>query len=253
MTFDVSAESYQRFMGRYSTPLADGFVDLVGVRRGDRVLDVGCGPGVLTGPLVARCGQDHVAAVDPSSSFVAATRALFPQADVREATAESLPFDDDAFDAALAQLVVHFMSDPVAGLREMGRVTRPGGLVAANVWDFGNGTAPLSLFWRAAGELDPTAPGEADRAGTHEGQLARLAESAGLSDVRSTSLTVRLAFASFEEWWTPYLDGVGPVGSYVASLEPELRTAIQERCRELLPDPPFEHAATAWTVLATAR
>jgi SAM-dependent methyltransferase len=253
MTFDVSAESYQRFMGRYSTPLADGFVDLVGVRRGDRVLDVGCGPGVLTAPLVARCGQDHVAAVDPSSSFVAATHALFPEADVREATAESLPFDDDAFDAALAQLVVHFMSDPVAGLREMGRVTRPGGLVAANVWDFGNGTAPLSLFWRAAGELDPTAPGEADRAGTHEGQLARLAESAGLSDVRSTSLTVRLAFASFEEWWTPYLDGVGPVGSYVASLEPELRTAIQERCRELLPDPPFEHAATAWTVLATAR
>ena len=216
------------------------------------MLDVGCGPGVLTAPLVARCGQAHVAAVDPSPSFVAATRGLFPGADVREASAERLPFDDDTFDAALAQLVVHFMSDPVAGLREMGRVTRPGGLVAASVWDFGSGTAPLSLFWRAAGELDPTAPGEADRAGTHEGQLADLAEAAGLGDVRSTSLTVRLAFATFDEWWAPYLDGVGPVGSYVASLAPELRGAIGERCRELLPDPPFEHAATAWVVLATA-
>ena len=146
------------------------------------MLDVGCGPGVLTGPLVARCGASHVAAVDPSGSFVAATRDRFPEVDVREAAAESLPFDDDSFDAALAQLVVHFMTDPVAGLREMGRVTRPGGTVAASVWDFGSGTAPLSLFWRAAGELDPAAPGEADRAGTHEGELAALAESAGLRD-----------------------------------------------------------------------
>ncbi|HEX4473128.1 MAG TPA: methyltransferase domain-containing protein [Nocardioides sp.] len=253
MTFDVSAESYRRFMGRYSMPLADLFVELVGVRRGDRVLDVGCGPGVLTGPLVARCGAEHVAAVDPSSSFVAATRDLYPEVDVREAGAESLPFDDDTFDAVLAQLVVHFMADPVAGLREMGRVSRPGGTLAASVWDFGSGTAPLSLFWRAAGELDPSAPGEADRAGTHEGDLAALAESAGLHDVRSTSLTVRLSFASFDDWWAPYLDGVGPVGSYVASLTPDLRGRIEERCRDLLPDAPFEHSATAWVVLATAR
>jgi SAM-dependent methyltransferase len=253
MTFDVSAQAYQRFMGRYSAPLAEQLVELTDPHPGDRVLDVGCGPGVLTGPLVDRCGEAHVAAVDPSASFVAATRALHPGIDVREAAAESLPFDDDVFDAALAQLVVHFMSDPVAGLREMGRVTRPGGLVAASVWDFGNATAPLSLFWRAAAELDPAAPGEADRAGTHEGQLAELATSAGLGDVRSTSLTVRLAFDSFDQWWAPYLDGVGPVGSYVAGLTPELRGAIEQRCRELLPAPPFEHAATAWVVLATAR
>jgi SAM-dependent methyltransferase len=253
MTFDVSADSYQRFMGRYSTPLAELLVDLVGVGAGDRVVDVGCGPGVLTRPLVARCGQERVAAVDPSPSFVAATRTLFPEADVRKAAAEQLPFDDDSFDVALAQLVVHFMADPVAGLREMGRVTRSDGAVAASVWDFGSGTAPLSLFWRAAGELDPGAPGEGDRAGTHEGQLAELALAAGLVGVRSSSLTVRLAFASFEDWWAPYLDGVGPVGSYVASLTPELRERIEARCRDLLPDAPFEHEARAWVVLATAR
>ncbi|HEY3527740.1 MAG TPA: methyltransferase domain-containing protein [Nocardioides sp.] len=252
MSFDVSADAYLRFMGRYSVPLAEQFVELVGVRRGDRVLDVGCGPGVLTAPLVERCGADSVAAVDPSSSFISAVGERFPAVDVREAPAESLPYDDDAFDAALAQLVVHFMNDPVAGLREMGRVARPGGVVAASVWDFAGGTAPLSVFWQAARELDPSAPGEADRAGAREGDLVDLANAAGLRAARSTSLTVRLPFTSYDAWWAPYLDGVGPVGSYVASLEPEHRRRVEERCRELLPAPPFEHAARAWVVLAEA-
>jgi SAM-dependent methyltransferase len=237
-------------MGRYSAPLADQFVDLVGVRRGDRVLDVGCGPGVLTAPLVERCGPDRVAAVDPSRSFVEAVREGLPGVDVHEATAEELPFDDGVFDAAVAQLVVHFMADPVPGLREMGRVTRPGGVVSASVWDFAGGTAPLSVFWRAARDLDPGARGEAVRAGTGEHDLAGLADAAGLSDVRSDSLTVRVPFPSYDEWWAPYLDGVGPVGSYVASLDAEHVAAVRERCRELLPEPPFEHAATAWVVLA---
>jgi len=252
MSFDASADAYLRFMGRYSEPLAEQFVDLVGVRSGDRALDIGCGPGVLTAPLVARCGPDQVAAVDPSESFAAATRARFPGVDVRVAGAEDLPHDDDTFDVALAQLVVHFMTDPVVGLREMGRVTRPGGRVAASVWDFGAGTAPLSVFWRAAGDLDPAAPGEGDRAGTHEGDLARIASRAGLAAVAATSLTVRLPFATFEQWWAPYLDGVGPVGSYVASLDPDHRHRVELRCRELLPEPPFEQAATAWVVLAEA-
>ena len=252
MSFDVTADAYQRFMGRYSRPLAEQFVDLVAVRRGDRVLDVGCGPGILTAPLVERCGAERVGAVDPSAPFIAAVRDSFPGVDVHEATAEALPFDDDTFDAALAQLVVHFMSDPVAGLREMGRVTKPGGVVSASVWDFAGRTAPLSVFWQAAEEIDPAAPGEADRAGTREGALVEIAGDAGLRDVRSTSLTVRLAFTSYDEWWAPYLDGVGPVGAYVASLDPEHRRRVEERCRELLPEPPFEHAATAWVVLAAA-
>lgn len=252
MSFDVPADAYLRFMGRYSEPLAEQFVDLVGVGSGDRVLDVGCGPGVLTAPLVARCGDGSVAAVDPSSPFVEAARERFPGVDVRESAAERLPYDDDEFDAALAQLVVHFMADPVAGLREMGRVTRPRGTVSASVWDNAGPSGPLSLFWRAATELDPAAPGEDRLAGSRQGELAELAERAGLTHIRSTSLTVRIPFATFDEWWTPYLLGVGPSGDYVRSLDDHGRSRLAERCRALLPDPPFEHAATAWVVLAAA-
>jgi SAM-dependent methyltransferase len=193
-----------------------------------------------------------VAALDPSAPFVDAARARLPGVDIRLAGAESIPFEDDSFDVALAELVVHFMSDPVAGLREMRRVTKPGGVVSASVWDFAGGTAPLSVFWQAAQEIDPAAPGEADRAGTREGALVEIADAAGLRDVRSTSLTVRLPFTSYDEWWAPYLDGVGPVGSYVASLDPEHRRRVEQRCRELLPEPPFEHAAIAWVVVAEA-
>jgi SAM-dependent methyltransferase len=253
MSFNVPADAYLRFMGRYSEPLAGQFVELVGVGPGDHVLDVGCGPGVLTGPLLARCGYGAVAAADPSPPFVAAVRERFPGVDVREAPAEHLPYGDAAFDASLAQLVVHFMADPVAGLREMGRVTRPGGLVAASVWDCAGPTGPLSVFWDAVRENDPSAGGEAHLAGAREGHLAELAAEAGLSDVRPTSLTVRVPFASFEDWWAPYLLGVGPSGAYVAALDDERRDELAERCRALLPDPPFEHAATAWVVLARVR
>jgi SAM-dependent methyltransferase len=252
MSFNVSADAYLQFMGRYSEPLAEQFVDLVGVGRGHHVLDVGCGPGVLTAPLVSTCGDTAVAAVDPSPPFVAAVRERFPGVDVREAPAEHLPYDDSTFDAALAQLVVHFMADPVAGLREMGRVTRPGGTVAASVWDCAGPTGPLSVFWDAVHEVDPAASGEAGLAGSREGHLAELAEAAGLAEVRPTSLTVQVPFASFEAWWTPYLLGVGPAGAYVAALDESGRQDLAERCRALLPEPPFEHGATAWVVLAQA-
>jgi len=252
MSFDVPADAYLRFMGRYSQPLAEQFVDLVGVRRGERLLDVGCGPGVLTAPLVARCGEESVSAVDPSPPFVAAARARFPGVDVREAAAEHLPYDDSTFDAALAQLVVHFMQEPVSGLREMGRVTRPGGIVSASVWDNAGGTGPLSVFWQAVHEVDPAASGEAQLAGSREGHLAELAEEAGLAHVRSTSLTVRITFASFDEWWAPYLLGVGPSGAYVASLDEDGRREVEDHCRALLSQGAFEHAASAWVVIAEA-
>ncbi|MGZ5417876.1 MAG: class I SAM-dependent methyltransferase, partial [Nocardioides sp.] len=116
MSFDVTADAYARFMGRYADPLAVLFADWAGVRAGQRALDVGCGPGALTAELVARLGAEPVAAVDPSPPFVAAVAARFPNVEVRRGAAEELPFPDDAFDIALAQLVVHFMSDPVGGL-----------------------------------------------------------------------------------------------------------------------------------------
>src|SRR5207342_2927305 len=157
MSFDVSADAYTRFMGRYSEPLAARFADLAGVRPGQRALDVGCGPGALTAELAGRLGAGEVCAVDPSGSFAEAVGERLPGVTVSVAAAERLPFPDAAFDAVLAQLVVHFMADPVAGLREMGRVTRERGVVAACVWDHGGGEGPLSTFWEAARELDPKA------------------------------------------------------------------------------------------------
>lgn len=252
MTFDVPADAYDRFMGRYSEPLAAQFVDLAQVREGQRALDVGCGPGALTAQLVQRLGPGAVTAVDPSPSFVSAARARLPGVDVLPGTAEQLPFADDHFDLALAQLVVHFMADPVAGLHEMGRVTRPGGLVSASVWDHTTDTGPLSPFWSAARDVDPSAPGEGEMAGSREGHLAELAEAAGLGEVTSTSLTVRVAFATFEDWWAPYLLGVGTTGDYMETLDEEHRRAIEQRCREALPTAPFEQEARAWVVLACA-
>src|SRR5580692_8270026 len=149
-----------QFMGRYSEPLAARFADLAGVRRAQRVLDVGCGPGALTAELVNRVGAESVSAVEPSASFAAAVRERLPGVDVRQTAAEQLPFPDGGFDAALAQLVVHFMTDPVRGLREMSRVTRPGGVVAACVWDHAGERGPLTAFWSAVRALDPDAVDE---------------------------------------------------------------------------------------------
>ena len=174
MSFTAGPEAYDRFMGRYSTPLAPRFADFASIGEAQRVLDVGCGPGALTGELVRRFGADAVAAVDPSPGFVEAAGQRHPGVDVQRAEAESLPFDDGAFDAALAQLVVHFMTDPAVGNREMRRVTRRGGVVTACVWDHAGGAGPLARFWDAARELDPGVADESDLPGAREGDLERL-------------------------------------------------------------------------------
>jgi SAM-dependent methyltransferase len=252
VTFAVAADSYDRFMGRYSRLLSPQLADLAGVAAGQRVLDVGCGPGALTSELVARLGPAAVAAVDPSEPFVAAARERHPEVDVRQAPAEELPFADATFDAALAQLVVHFMADPTAGLAEMRRVTRPGGVVAACVWDHAGGQGPLTPLWDAVHELDPGAQDESGLAGARAGDLARLFEAAGPREVEETALSVAVEHATFEEWWEPYTLGVGPAGAYVAGLDPGRREALRERCRTRLPEPPFVLSARAWTARGTA-
>jgi SAM-dependent methyltransferase len=247
MSFDVGADAYGRFMGRYSEPLAAAFVGVLDSGAGRRVLDVGCGPGALTAELVKEF--EAASAVDPSESFVVAAQARFPQLDVRRAAAEALPFDNDAFDVAAAQLVVHFMTDPVAGLTEMARVTRPNGQVAASVWDHAGGKGPLSLFWQAARDVDPQVTDESALAGTREGQLAELFERAGLHDVECGVLTVHVEFATFDDWWQPFTFGVGPAGAHVLGLGDEQRQTLQDRCAQLLPRAPFEIAASAWFAL----
>jgi SAM-dependent methyltransferase len=225
-----------------------GSPDLAGIHRGQRVLDVGCGPGALTAELASRVGADAVSAVEPSESFAEAARERLPEVDVRRSAAERLPFADGAFDAALAQLVVHFMADPVAGLREMGRVTRPGGGVAACVWDHAGDRGPLTAFWAAVRELDPAADDESNRAGAREGHLAGLFARAGLGEAQATTLTVRVRQASFEQWWEPFTLGVGPAGAYLASLAPDRQAVLRESCQRRLPAGPFEVSATAWAV-----
>jgi SAM-dependent methyltransferase len=246
------ADAYDRFMGRFSEPLADRMLELLGPSPGQRALDVGCGPGAMTARLAGRLGPEAVAAVDPSASFVSAVRSRLPEVEVRRATAESLPFDDDRFDVAVAQLVVHFMADPVAGLAEMGRVTRPGGTVAACVWDNAGGSGPLSLFWEAVARVDPAATGERESAGSREGHLVELASAAGLDRVVGHTLSVRVPFATFEDWWAPYTLGVGPAGAYVRGCDDERRDAVRAACEAALPPAPFELTASAWGVTGRA-
>jgi SAM-dependent methyltransferase len=243
MSFEVAGSDYDRFMGRYSRLLAPQLADYAGIVGGQRVIDVGSGPGALTVELVARLGPDRVVAADPSPPFIAALRERLPGVQAVQAPAQALPFADGAFDAALAQLVVHFMKDPVAGVREMARVTRPGGVVAASTWDLAGDRTPLSVLWRAARSLDGGVHDESGLPGAREGQLAGFFRQAGLTEVESTEHEVPFTPATFEEWWDPFELGVGPAGQYVASLDDERRAAVRERAREILPD---ARPAVAW-------
>jgi SAM-dependent methyltransferase len=252
VSFTVAADAYDRFMGRYSVLLAPRFADFAGVAAGQRVVDVGCGPGALTAELVSRLGPAGVAAVDPSEPFVAAARERHPGVTVQRAAAERLPFGDQEFDAALAQLVVHFMADPVVGLREMARVTRADGVVAACVWDYGGGGSPIAVFWKAARELDPEVEDESRLAGAREGHLAELFEAAGLREVEESGLSVDVEHPSFEDWWEPFTLGVGPAGAYAAGLDADRQARLRERCRELLPKGPFVLSARAWAARGLA-
>jgi Methylase involved in ubiquinone/menaquinone biosynthesis len=246
--FAVAGAKYDRFMGRYLPTLGTAFADVAGVRAGMAVLDVGCGPGGLTQELVARVGADRVAAIDPSAPFVEACRARNPGADVREGVAEQLPFDDDAFDASLSSLVVAFMRDPVAGVREMARVTKQGGVVAACMWDSREGMTMLKRFWEGATAVDPDASGESNLIGTKEGELADLMVGAELSDVEVGSISARAEYESFDDWWEPFTFGIGPAGAYCVSLDDDRREAVREACRTALGDPtePFALDARAW-------
>ena len=250
MTFEVTADAYQRFMGRWADPLARELLTELRPHRPERALDVGAGTGALTAPLVAELGAGSVAAIDPSVAFVASLRERLPGVDAREGTADALPFADATFDLVIAQLVVHFMPDPVAGLAEMARVTRPGGTVAASVWDFAGGRAPLSLFWRVARELDPTVRDESDEPGARAGQVEQYFRDAGLADVRGGELAVRLPYDDPDDWWQPYTLGVGPAGAYLAALDEPRREQLRRRCVAELGAGPGVTEAVAWVAIA---
>jgi SAM-dependent methyltransferase len=250
-TFRASADAYDRLVGRYGPPLAAELIPFAGVVRGMRALDVGCGPGALAAALAERLGATHVSAADPSEPFVEAARARLPGVEVVVAAAEALPFANDAFDATLSQLVVNFMKDAEAGVREMARVTRPGGVVASCVWDYSGGMTLLRAFWDAAREVDPeaaTADEGAIMRWCGEGELAGLWRDAELGEVRFGELVVHAGYTDFEDLWSPLLTGIAPSGAFVKSLDDERRAALHDAFRRRLGvgDGPFELSARAW-------
>jgi SAM-dependent methyltransferase len=254
-SFRVSADPYDRYVGRYGADLAAGLIAAAGVKPSMTVLDVGCGPGALATAVARIVGEDAVAAVDPSETFVASCRARLPGADVRLASAEELPFGDDTFDAALAQLVVNFMRDPEAGVREMARVTRSGGTLAASVWDYGGGMTLIRAFWDAAIAVDPSAAVLDEGTMPHcgEGELAALFELVGLRDVRGGELTAHASYESFDDLIDPLASGVGPVGAYYASLDADTRALLESSLQARLgvENEQFSLAARAWFAVGT--
>ena len=257
MTFAVAAETYDRFVGRYSEALGRALAEKAGVRPGMRALAVGAGTGKLAGVLAEILGEENVAAVDPSEPFAAALAERFPAAEVQQGAAEELPFEDATFDAVFAQLVVNFLTDPEQGAAEMARVARGGGTVAAAVWDYRGEMTMLTTFWEAAAAVDERGAAARDertrmRFGERE-ELVELWAGAGLRDVVGGEIVVSAAYEDFGDLWDPFLAGVGPAGDFAVSLEPDEQAAMREEYRRLLgsPEGPFELQARAWYAVGT--
>jgi SAM-dependent methyltransferase len=245
--FNVSDGSYDNFMGRFSRPLGPLFADFAGIEAGQRVLDVGAGTGALTAELVRRGAQ--ASAADPSPPFVAALRERFPDIGVHEAPAEELPWPDESFDAALAQLVVTFMRDAPAGIAEMRRVVRPGGVVAACMWDR-EGMEMLAAVSRTQQALDPSRPGSEQLTNYRTRE-----EIEGLfgDGVEMATLEVEAGYSGLDEFWDALADGAGPAGVWAASLDEAQRKQAREEIYRQVgePDGPFTLVGRAWAAKAT--
>ena len=248
--FEVSDTAYDNFMGRYSERLAPGFADFAGVEAGTKVLDVGAGPGALTAELLRRGAE--VSAADPSPPFVAALERKFPDADMRAATAEDLPWPDEAFDAALAQLVLTFMNDAPAGVAEMRRVVRPGGVVAACMWDR-HGMDMLAALHRTQEALAIGGPTEARTLYRSRDEVEGLFLGRGFADVRTELLEVEREYAGFDEFWDAMQGGVGPAGAWLKTLDDEARSNAREELHRQVGEPSgaFTLHGRAWATRAT--
>ena len=255
-SFRKGPKAYDQLVGRYSPALGRELIHFAGVEAGQRVLDVGCGTGLLTAELATVVGDGNVCAIDPSEPFVQATRARVPGSAVEVGGAEDIPFSDGAFDVALAQLVVNFMADAGAGVREMRRVVRPGGTVAACVWDYRGEMTLLRTFWDAARATDrgSGALDEGVRMGYSDPEsLSALWADQQLRSVVTTELRPSVRYTDFDELWNPFLAGVAPTGVYVATLDDAGQDALRDEFFRRLGSPTgsFELSARAWAVVGT--
>lgn len=254
-----NGDAYERIMGRWSRRLAPLLIRFGGLTDGDRVLDVGCGTANLSLALPEQANVAAVSGIDQADVYVAYARSRTsdPRFSFQQADARALPFPDASFDRAFSMLVLQFIPDADRAVAEMRRVVRPGGSVTAAVWDLFGGTPHLRLMWDTAAMLDPSAtqPRSLFRYLSAPDELATLWRRLGLHDVEQTSLTIRMDFASFEDYWQPFTTGEGGTGEFMASLTDAMRESLREHVRHGYlsnrPDGPRSFTATAWACRGT--
>jgi SAM-dependent methyltransferase len=253
------ADAYERFMGRWSARLAPRFVAWAGVRDGEDVLDVGSGTGVLASAVALAAPASHIVGIDPAAPYVALarSRAATDHVHFEVGSGQQLRFADARFDRVLSLLVLNFIPDRDQALAEMIRVTRPGGTVAAAVWDYGGEMEMLRTFWDAAIALEPDVDRRDERHMPlcRRGELAALWRAGALQDVVEEPLAIETGFASFDDYWAPFLEQQGPAGAYVAQLAADDRQQLQASLRRRLigagADRPVALRARAWAVRGT--
>jgi SAM-dependent methyltransferase len=254
-----NADAYERMMGRWSRRLAPLLIRFGGLADGDRILDVGCGTGNLSFALRDAANVAAVTGIDQAEVFVAHARSRTsdPSFTFQQGDARALPLADGSFDRAFSMLVLHFIPDADRAVAEMCRVVRSGGKVTAAVWDTFGGMPHFRLLWDTAAVLEPSAaqPRSLFRPMAEPGEMAMLWRRLGLRDVEQTSLTIRMDFASFDDYWEPFTTGEGGVGPFVASLSDTARATLCEHVRRAYisnrPDGPRSFAATAWACRGT--
>lgn len=252
----TTSEGYERFMGRWSRLLAPAYISFAGIRDGERILDVGTGTGSVASALAAAIPSSEIVGIDPSEAFIAYARTRSKSDRVRfeVGDAQALQHKDASFDQTMSLLVMNFVPDHQKAIGEMRRVTRPGGAVSACVWDYNAGMEMLRFFWDEVVALDPAMEPKDERHMklSREGQLGALWRKAGLTEVQEHGLTIEQTYASFADYWTPFLKGAGPGGAYVASITDERRRQLEARLQKRLlgdrPDRAFTLKARAWCV-----
>jgi SAM-dependent methyltransferase len=251
--YDVDPADYDQYIGRYGRRLAQLFLRSTGTYPGQRGLDVGCGTGALTYEMAQLFGPENCRAIDPLPQFVEATRKRCWGVEVAQGRVEDLPYPDKQFDVVMAQLVIDDLADPQAGVLEMRRVARPGGTVAASVWDYAGDMTLFRTFWDAAIQLDPDRAGPLDpgkKVLANQFQLGELWRSCGYEAVSLGHIDVGAFYKDVDELWEPFAKGIGQAGAYAASLGPEQQEALKAEFLERLGSPEgfFELTARAWWV-----